>query len=144
MGWSKSHVADDYSRQDFGAELSPRIFLLVRGSAWLLYFDPVTVVADMLLLGECCLCDLLLPSTPIPINHFERKIDSRAFLFVLSPIVCTSVRFWGLSKVVSVEEGSKRWGKSRGTLKGGRICVLRAFVVISSTVSNTVVIVDGF
>lgn len=52
MGWSKSHVADDYSWQIFGVEYSPRIFLLMtyaapRGSAWFLYSDPVTMVGDM-------------------------------------------------------------------------------------------------
>lgn len=98
MGWSKSHVADNYSWQIFGVERSPRIFLLMtyaapRGSAWLLYSDPVTVVADMSLLGECCLCDLLLPSTPIPINHLEEKIDFRAFPFELSPSSVKVCRF---------------------------------------------------
>lgn len=90
MAWSKSYVADDYSWQIFGVERSPRIFLLMMyaaptGSAWLLYSDPVTVVADMSLLGECCLCDLLLPSTPIQMSHLDEKIGSRAFPFELSP-----------------------------------------------------------
>lgn len=90
MGWSKSHVADDYSWQIFGVEYSPRIFLLMtyaapRGSAWLLYSDPVAMVGDMSLLGECCPCDLLLPSTLISMSHVDEKIGSRAFSFELSP-----------------------------------------------------------
>lgn len=87
-----------YSWQFFGVERSPKIFLLMTyatpsGSAWLLYSDAVTVVADRSLFGECCLCDLLLPSAPILMNHLEVKICSRAFPIELSPSTVKVCRF---------------------------------------------------